>query len=112
MKFLIKTILYTYLSCIAYIATAQSIAVNDSKSAQELIENVLIKSNCLVITNPVARGDTFTTGKASYGSFSNQGGSFPFSEGVVLSTWSAKHSENGPSAQDKAMNGEDRKSVV
>lgn len=108
MKFLIKTILYTYLSCIAYIATAQSIAINDSKSAQELIENVLIKSNCLVITNPVARGDTFTTGKASYGSFSNQGGSFPFSEGVVLSTWSAKHSENGPSAQDKAMNGDSR----
>ena len=108
MKFLHHLLVYTFLCFSACITYAQSIVVDDSKSAQYLVTNVLVKSNCVTITNTVATGDTFTTGKASYGSFSNQGSSFPFTEGVVLSTWSAKNSENGPSAQDKAMIGDSR----
>jgi len=33
-----------------------------------------------------------TTGQNSYGYFNNQGGSFPFKEGVLLSTWSSQNS--------------------
>lgn len=92
MKFLIKTILFTYLSCFAYFATAQSIAVNDSKSAQELVEEILINSPCVSASNFTVTGDSFSGSSNSYGYFNNQGGSFPLKEGIFLSTWSSINS--------------------
>ena len=89
----IKTILfYIFICCATFIATAQSISVDDTKTAQQLVENVLVNSSCANVSNSTVTGDTFTAGKNSYGYFNNQGGSFPFTEGVVLSTWSSKNS--------------------
>ncbi|MFV5701086.1 choice-of-anchor L domain-containing protein [Flavobacterium sp. XS2P12] len=92
----IKTILfYIFICCSTFSATGQSISVNDSYTAQQLVENVLVNSSCATITNPIATGDTFTAGKKSYGYFNAGTSSFPFTEGVLLSTWSSKYSE-GP----------------
>ena len=89
----IKIILFcSFICCTIFSATAQSISVDDSYTAQQLLENVLVNSSCATISNPIATGDTFTPGKNSYGYFNNQGGSFPFTEGVVLSTWSSQNS--------------------
>ncbi|MFV8342796.1 choice-of-anchor L domain-containing protein [Flavobacterium sp. XS2P39] len=89
----IKTILfYIFICCSTFSATAQAISVNDSYTAQQLVENILVNSSCATILNPIATGDLFTAGKNSYGYFNNQGGSFPFTEGVVLSTWSSQNS--------------------
>jgi gliding motility-associated-like protein len=90
----IKTILfYIFICCSLFSATAQSILVDDSYTAQQLVENVLVNnSSCASISIPIATGDTFTPGKKSYGYFNNQGGSFPFTEGVLLSTWSSQNS--------------------
>jgi gliding motility-associated-like protein len=92
----IKTILfYIFICCSTFSATGQSISVNDSYTAQQLVENVLVNSSCANTSTPIATGDTFTAGENSYGYFNNQGGSFPFTEGVVLSTWSSQNSK-GP----------------
>ncbi|KIA85572.1 T9SS type B sorting domain-containing protein [Flavobacterium sp. AED] len=97
----IKIILfYIFIRCSIFSATAQSISVNDSYTAQQLVENVLVNSSCANISNPIATGDTFTAGQNSYGYFNNQGGSFPFIEGVLLSTWSSQNSI-GPFVRNK-----------
>ncbi|MFV8375546.1 choice-of-anchor L domain-containing protein [Flavobacterium sp. LB1P71] len=89
----VKTILfYIFVCCTLSNATGQSISVNDSYTAQQLVENILVNSSCASISNPIATGDTFTAGKNSYAYFNNQGGSFPFTEGVLLSTWSSQNS--------------------
>jgi len=56
-------------------------------SAQQLIEDILIDSDCItnvVVTN-VSGGD-FSSADQSYGYFDATGTSFPFQEGIVLST--------------------------
>lgn len=94
MNFIKKISLYIFIFCSSSIATAQSILVNDSYTAQQLVENVLVNnSTCASISNPIATGDNFTLGKKSYAYFNNQGGSFPFNEGVLLSTWSSINSK-------------------
>jgi gliding motility-associated-like protein len=89
----IKTILFlAILWCNTMIVLAQNITVDDTRTAQQLVENVLVKSNCVTVISPLATGDTFSGSSNSYGYFNNAGGSFPFSEGVVLSTWSSSNS--------------------
>ena len=82
--------------CIIYCNTltvsAQNIAVDDSYTAQQLIENVLVNSSCAKVSNFSATGDNFPIGQNSYGYFTNAGGSFPFAEGVLLSTQYAQKS--------------------
>ena len=93
MNFIKKISLYIFIFCSSSIATAQSILVNDSYTSQQLVENILVKnSSCVSISNPIATGDIFTPGKKSYAYFTNQGGSFPFAEGVLLSSWSSTYS--------------------
>jgi gliding motility-associated-like protein len=92
----IKTILYCILLCgNFFIANAQYIAVDDTKSGQELVENILINSSCANVSNINISGDLSSVGANSYGYFSSGTSNFPFSEGVVLSTWSSTNSE-GP----------------
>jgi len=66
--------------------SAQNIVVDDSYTAPQLVENVLVNSTCALVSNSVATGDIDPIGQNSYGYFTNAGGSFPFAEGVVLST--------------------------
>lgn len=72
------------------IADAQVITVDDTKSAQELIENVLVKSTCANVSNYKVNGDSFTSGQNSYGYFNAGSSNFPLKEGVILSTSSSK----------------------
>ncbi|WP_264563620.1 T9SS type B sorting domain-containing protein [Flavobacterium sp. N3904] len=88
----IKKNLFFVLCFCSSIATAQFIAVDDTKTAQQLIENILVNSSCANVSNFSANGDTFTTGQNSYGYFNSNSSSFPFTEGIVLSTSSSKNS--------------------
>jgi gliding motility-associated-like protein len=92
MKYAKLILLYFSFCCFVDSAVAQSIIVDDSKNAQELVENILVNSSCATIANPTASGDNFSGNNKSYGYFNNQGGTFPFMEGVVLSTWSSQNS--------------------
>lgn len=65
---------------------AQNIVVDDTYSAQQLVENVLVNSPCATVSNFSVSGDTFSNGAQSYGFFSYSGSDFPFSNGIVLST--------------------------
>jgi gliding motility-associated-like protein len=100
----LQTILFFVLFCGATIsAAAQNITVDDTYNAQQLVENVLVNSTCATVSNFSVSGDTFPLGQNSYGYFTNAGGSFPFKEGVLLSTWSAKNSI-GPYVFDNGNN--------
>lgn len=74
---------------------AQYIQVDDTYSAQQLGENVLINSPCANVSNFAVSGDPFSPGEQSFGYFNAAGTGFPFNEGIVLSTSRAKRTE-GP----------------
>lgn len=74
---------------------AQSIIVNDTRNASELVNLLSNNSSCIETDNLNVTGDNFSTGKNSYGSFTNSSPNFPFQSGVVLSTWSSTESQ-GP----------------
>ncbi len=88
------------LSLIAFLtfchcAKAQYIQVDDTYTAQQLVENVLINSPCANVSNFTVSGGSFGTGQQSYGYFNSGTSGFPFANGIVLSTARAKLSE-GP----------------
>ncbi|TDE51035.1 T9SS type B sorting domain-containing protein [Flavobacterium sp. GT3P67] len=92
----VKIILfYIFICCVIFDATAQSISVNDSYTAQQLVENILVNSSCANVSNFIAKGDSFSGSQNSYAYFNNQGSSFPFTQGVLLSTRSSQNSR-GP----------------
>ncbi len=91
MKWAQTIIFFTFLCCNTFIVSAQNITVDDTKTAQQLVEK-LVNSACANFTNFSVSGDNFTPGYNSYGEFTNAGGSFPFKEGIVLSTWSSINS--------------------
>lgn len=76
---------------------AQNITVDtQTYTAQELIEAILIDSNCItnvVVTNVI--GGNFNNTNQSYGYFEANGTGFPFQKGLVLSTGKATNAE-GP----------------
>ena len=74
---------------------AQNIQVNDTFSAQQLVQDVLIDSPCANVSNFAVSGDTFSAGQQSFGYFTNTSPLFPFTDGIVLSTARAVRSE-GP----------------
>jgi gliding motility-associated-like protein len=89
----VKTILfYLFICCISTNATAQSITVNDTYTASQLVENVLVNSSCATIMNPIATGDNYSGSQKSYAYFNAATSTFPFKEGVVLSTWTSQNS--------------------
>ncbi|TDD77489.1 T9SS type B sorting domain-containing protein [Flavobacterium caseinilyticum] len=92
MKYVKIISLYFFISCAIFSATAQPISVNESYSAKQLVEDVLVNSSCANVSNFSVTGKSFSTSQNSYGYFNNQGGSFPFTEGVLLSTWGSKNS--------------------
>ncbi len=74
---------------------AQNIAVNDTYTAQQLVENVLISSTCATVSNFAVSGGDFGTGQQSFGYFNAGSSGFPFADGIVLSTSKAV-STQGP----------------
>lgn len=95
MKWIQKILLFTFICCNTILVSAQNITVDDTYTAQQLVENVLVNSSCASVSNYAATGDTAPVGQNSYGYFTNAGGSFPFKEGILLSTWGANNSK-GP----------------
>lgn len=69
--------------------SSQNIQVNDTYTAQQLIENVLVNSPCAQVSNFSVSGGNFSSGNQSYGYFTNTNPAFPFTDGIVLSTGQA-----------------------
>lgn len=71
----------------------QNISVDHQQySTQELVEDILINSGCIEninVTNTVS--GNFNDGDKSFGYFENNGGSFPFANGIVMSTGKLAH---------------------
>ncbi len=74
---------------------SQNIIVNDTYTAQQLIQNVLINSSCANVSNFTVSGGNFQTGEQSFGYFDSNSSGFPFANGIVLST-SKAISTQGP----------------
>lgn len=83
-----KNFLTVLCSIVTVVTFGQNITVDsDTYSPQQLIENILIDSDCIdnvVVTNVV--GGNFSGSDQSYGYFDATGTSFPFESGLVLST--------------------------
>jgi gliding motility-associated-like protein len=92
MKCRIFILLCIVCGCITTYTAAQSILVNDTNNATDLTNTLVNNSSCITISAENVKGDNFTPGKNSFGTFDNQGGSFPFTKGIVLSTWSSTNS--------------------
>ncbi len=106
MKWAQTIIFFTFISCNTLIVSAQKISVSaqyitvdDTKTAQQLVEK-LVNSSCANYPTFSVSGDNYTTGYNSYGEFTKNGSSFPFEDGIVLSTWSADNSI-GPFVRNK-----------
>lgn len=71
---------------------SQNITVDDTQTAQQLIQNVLFNnSGCASISNFAVTGGNFGNSENSYAYFNGNNSTFPFDEGVVLSTGTANH---------------------
>ncbi len=79
----IISILFTLSFTVSF---SQNITVNDSFTPQQLVENILVNSGCVSVSNFSASGGNFGTGELTYGYFNANGSSFPFQEGILLST--------------------------
>ncbi len=77
---------YLLLGLIFSTASAQYITTDESRTPLQLIEDVLLNSGCASISNVSVSGGNFTSGEKSWGYFNGVGTSFPFEEGVILST--------------------------
>jgi gliding motility-associated-like protein len=89
MKFIAKIFFIILIFCSYTTATAQYIIVDNTQTPQQLIENVLVKSSCAVVSNISGTGDFVTPGKNSYGYFNKNGSNLPFTDGVILCTSTA-----------------------
>ncbi len=78
--------IYLLLLLICSAASAQYISTDETHTPQQLIENVLINSGCASVSNVSVSGGDFVTGEKSWGYFIANGSTFPFAEGVILST--------------------------
>ena len=89
MKFYLLIIIYISINCLPTNVVGQSILVNDTYTADQLVKDILVNSPCAVVSNIIVKGDNLSGSKKSYGYFSAGTSSFPFANGVVLSTCSA-----------------------
>jgi len=87
-------IVFIFFLCVGFSPSmiAQFITVNDQFTAQDLVQNVLVNSPCATVDNFSIVGDSFSGSENSYGFFDATGTSFPFQNGIVLSTARATRS--------------------
>jgi hypothetical protein len=92
----IKTILFIlFICCFPLAISAQFISVDDTKNATALVQKLTNNASCISVSNETAKGDPLNLIQNSYGIFNKNNSSFPFSSGIILSTWDSKISE-GP----------------
>ncbi|MFD2908083.1 choice-of-anchor L domain-containing protein [Flavobacterium ardleyense] len=65
---------------------AQYITVDQTYTAQDLVENVLVNSSCANVSNVSVSGGNFASGVKSFGYFDGAGTAFPFEKGIILTT--------------------------
>ena len=94
MKMIKNPLFILLLLCFSQNLKAQYIQVDDTYTAQRLVEDVLIDSDCARISNISVTGHNFGDG-LSYGYFDAGTSTFPFAKGVILSTGKAT-SAKGP----------------
>jgi gliding motility-associated-like protein len=90
----IKHSLSIFLCLITSIATAQQISVDNTVPVQQLIENSLIQG-CVEVSNISSPSNGSSIGLGSFGYFERDTSSFPFQNGIVLSTGNANSAGNG-----------------
>jgi gliding motility-associated-like protein len=81
-----KKIILIFFGVLFNVSVSQNITVNQTFTAQQLIENILVNSGCVSVSNFSASGGNFSAGEMSFGYFNANGSVFPFQEGIVLST--------------------------
>src|SRR5215207_4426585 len=95
-----KIVLFVlFLSCLSVKVNAQFISIDDQKTPQQLVENILVNSSCVTITNASGKGDDFSPGQKSFAYFNAGSTRFPFPEGIVLATSKSKNAI-GPYVSD------------
>lgn len=91
-----KSLAFLYIACLFNLWSAagqQQIQVDDTYNAQQLV-NALITNSCAQVSNISVQGSPVNK---SYAHFTNDAASFPFSNGIVLSTGFAS-SAAGPNS--------------
>lgn len=81
-----RKIIFIFFGVLFNVGVSQNITVNQTFTAQQLIENILVNSGCVSVSNFSATGGNFSAGEMSFGYFNANGSVFPFQEGIVLST--------------------------
>jgi gliding motility-associated-like protein len=83
-----------WMSCFPSWVLAQ-IRVDDTQNASSIVQKLTNNAACISVSRETAMGDPSNQIQNSFGIFTKNSTSFPFSSGIVLSTWSSKNSE-GP----------------
>lgn len=86
--------LYTCLCFLCNVAFSQQVTINDTFTAQQLIENNLIQG-CVETSNIASQFNGSVNGFSSFGYFEKGSSSFPFENGIMLSTGRATSGANG-----------------
>ena len=84
---------------LGYLTFAQQITINDTFSAQELVENNLVQG-CVEVSNISSNINGQIDGFSSFGYFERAGSSFPFENGIMLSTGQAVSAGNALNANE------------
>ena len=79
-------LIFIFANCFSINLNAQFIQVDDSYTAESLVKDVLINSPCANVSNFTVKGDLISGFEKSYAFFNAGISSFPFANGVVLST--------------------------
>lgn len=84
---ILKSTIFGLILCLYFQFTSgQNITINENYTAQELVEDVLINSSCANVFNVSVSGGNFASGEKSFGYFDGTGTTFPFQNGILIST--------------------------
>ena len=92
-----NTISVLLFALVIQFGNAQNISVDEGYTPQDLVEDVLINSTCANVFNVSVSGGNFDTGEKSFGYFDGTGTTFPFQNGIILSTGKINNAP-GPNA--------------
>lgn len=89
-----KIVSLLFFLAVTQLVVAQQISVDNSLSAQALVENTL-QTDCVIIQNISSPVNGSSIGIGSFGSFNRGASNFPFESGMVLTTGNANSGGNG-----------------
>ena len=82
----VKHIIYIFAILQWQFGISQYIAVDNTYTAENLVKQVLFNNSCGNVTNVSVSGGNWGNGQQSWGRFDANGSSFPFQDGIILST--------------------------